>query len=119
MIRYKRAERVAGVLQKELSELLLRKIRDPRLSLVTITHVSITDDLRSARIYFAVAGSQERILKARAGFRSATGYLRQNLSRRLALKCMPTLKFVYDESFDRAANIDKLLKTIATEANST
>jgi len=112
VIHYKRADRVGGQVQKELSDLLLKEIRDPRLDSVTILRVSITDDLRSARIYFSVAEGEERKLSALAGFKSASGYLRRKLSRRLELRHMPDLEFLYDESFDRADRVNKVLKAI-------
>lgn len=112
MIHFKRADRVRGLVQKELSDLLQKKIRDPRLDFVTIMRVSMTDDLRSARIYFTVAEGEERRLGALAGFKSASGYLRRQLSHRLGLRHMPELEFLYDESFDRATRIDKVLKQI-------
>lgn len=116
---FKRADRVRGLVQKELCDLLLTKIKDPRLDLVTITRVSITDDLRSARVYFSIAEGQERRLSALAGFESAAGYLKRELSHRLELRYMPQLKFVYDESFDRAADLNKILKTIRNGNDST
>ena len=109
---------MGGLIQKELSDLLVTKIKDPRLDLVTITRADITDDLRSARIYFSVVETQERRPGAMAGFKSATGYLKRKLSNRLKLRRMPELQFVYDESFDRAAAIDRILKTIRNETNS-
>ncbi len=112
MIRFKRAHRVGGQVQKALSELLLKEIRDPRLHSVTIMRVSITDDLRSARIYFSAPEGEEHKLGALAGFKSATGYLRRQLSRRLELRHMPTLEFFYDESFERATRINRVLKTV-------
>ncbi len=112
MIRFKRADRVGGQVQKELSDLLLKEIRDPRLGSITILHVSITDNLRSAKIYFSVAGGEEGKLSALAGFKSASGYLRRQLSRRLELRHMPEIEFFYDASLDRATKINKVLKEI-------
>ena len=112
MIRFKRADRVGGQVQKELSNLLLKDIRDPRLDSVTIMHVSITDDLRLARIYFSVAEGEERKLGALAGFKSASGYLRRQLSHRLELRHVPELEFLYDESFERATKLNKVLKAV-------
>jgi len=112
VIHFKRADRIGGQVQKELSDLLQKEIRDPRLDLVTIMRVSITDDLRSARIYFSVAEGEERKLSALAGFKSAGGYLRRKLSRRLELRHVPELEFLYDESFDRATRINKVLNGI-------
>ena len=112
MIHFKRADRVGGQVKKELSDLLQKEIRDPRLAFVTIMRVSITDDLRSARIYFSVAEGDERKLSALAGFKSASGYLRRKLSHRLDLRHVPKLEFVYDESFDQATRVNRALKAI-------
>lgn len=109
---------MGSLIQKELSDLLSTKIKDPRLDLVTITRVSMTDDLRSARIYFSVAEGQNRSQSVLAGFVSATGYLRHELGKRLELKYVPELKFVYDESFDRAAALNRIFKTIHDETGS-
>lgn len=115
----RRAERVGGLIQKELSDLLVAKIKDPRLALVTITKVAITDDLRSARVYFSVVEGQERRQDALAGFESAAGYLKRKLGRRLALRRVPELKFAYDKSFDHAAAMDRIFETIHHESQST
>ena len=115
----KRAQRVGGLIQKELSDLLATKIKDPRLDLVTITLVKISGNLRSAQVYFTVVEGPERRVGALTGLESAKGYLKRKLSHRLNLKHMPELKFVYDESFDRAAAMDRILKTIENETNST
>ncbi len=115
----KRADRVGGLIQKELSDLLLTKIKDPRLNLVTITQVNISDDLRSARVYFSTVEGQERRVSVLAGFKSAAGYLRHELGRRLELRYTPELRFIYDESFDRAAALNRIFKTIHDETSST
>ena len=115
---FRRAERVGGLIQKELSELLVTKIKDPRLVLVTITEVKVTDDLRSAHVYFSVVEGQERRQKVVEGFESAAGYLKRQLSHRLALRRVPELAFVYDKSFDQAAAVERIFKTIHHETRS-
>jgi ribosome-binding factor A len=112
VIRFKRAQRVGVEVQKELSDLLLREIRDPRLHSVTIMRVNITDDLRSARVFFSLPEGQEQKSEALAGFKSASGYLRRELSHRLELRYMPALKFYYDEKFEEATAINKVLKSV-------
>ena len=115
---FRRAERVGGLIQKELSELLVTKIKDPRLVLVTITEVKVTDDLRSAHVYFSVVEGQERRQEVVEGFESAVGYLKRRLSHRLALRRVPELAFVYDKSFDQAAAVERIFKTIQHETRS-
>ncbi len=116
---YKRADRVRVLVQKELAELLLTKIKDPRLDLVTITRVNMSDDLRSARVFVSVAEGQERIPSVLAGLKSAAGYMKRELGRRLDLRHMPELRFVYDESFDRAETLEEILRTVHNGTYST
>jgi ribosome-binding factor A len=74
--------------------------------------VNITDDLRSARVFFSSSEGPEQKGEALAGFKSASGYLRRQLSQRLELKYMPALEFHYDEGFERATNINRVLKSV-------
>ncbi len=111
----KRADRVGVLVQREISDLLLTKIKDPRLDLVTITQVRISDNLQSARIYFCAAGGDERKESVLAGFHSAVGYLKRELGCRLELRNVPELKFIYDESFDRAAALNEVFETMHNE----
>jgi ribosome-binding factor A len=110
-----RAERVGGLIQQILSELLRRDISDPRLALTTITGVKLTKDLRLARVYFATAGGKSTSDAAGEGFASAVGFIKRHLARQLGLRFMPALEFFYDESFDRSAHIDQLLKSLPKE----
>ena len=112
---YSRAERVGGLIQQTVSEILLKHVKDPRLEMATITHVKMTRDLKIARIYFVVPEGEQKAASATEGFRSAAGYLKRALSGHLDLRYMPTLEFYYDESFDYGSNIEKLLNSIRTE----
>jgi len=117
MTAYARADRVAGLIQQILSDLLRRDISDPRLQMTTITQVKVTRDLRSARIYFAAGGGKTAAADAVQGFRSAAGFIKRCLAPQLGLRYMPALEFFYDESLDHGARIDQLLKTIATRTD--
>jgi len=119
MITFTRADRVSGKIQKTLSDILQKKVNDPRLNMVTITGVKMSRDLRIAKIYFSIAGEGEkRKMDAIDGFKSASGYVKQKLARELGLRYMPALKFFYDESFDFGAKINSLLKSIKTDNGS-
>jgi ribosome-binding factor A len=115
MIPFTRADRISGLIQKTLSEILHKRIRDPRLDMITITGVKMTRDLRLARIYFSTPGGKERQQAASQGFASALGFVKRTLARQLGLRYMPDIQFFYDESFDYGAGIDKLLNRIRTE----
>lgn len=109
---YKRADRVADLIKAELSDILLRRIRDPRIGLLTITDVKMSDDLRSARIYFVQMGKDRLDAELQAGLEKAKGYLKRELGKRLNLRYMPDVFFFYDKSFEYGSRIDKLLMEI-------
>jgi ribosome-binding factor A len=105
----RRQERVADLLQEEISGLLQREVRDPRLEFVTVTAVKVSPDLRHARVYVSLLGSEEEQQAALVGLRHATGFLRHELGARLSLRLVPDLTFVLDESIERGQRILELL----------
>ena len=109
---FARADRVSGLIQKTLSDLLSKNIKDPRLEMTIITGVKMSPDLKSARIYFTTSGGRRSKDEALEGFQHALGYVKRILARQLGLRYMPDLKFFYDESFDYGIRIDNLLKSI-------
>lgn len=110
-----RSDRVGCHIQKVLSELLQKNVKDPRLNLVTITNVKVSRDLKAARIYFAVSGGKKNVQKATEGFQSALGYLKRILAGQLGLRYMPALKIYYDESFDYGSHIDNIFKSMKVD----
>lgn len=112
---FARSDRVSGQIQKVLSEILLKKVKDPRLENASITDVRMSRDLRIARIYFVTSGNKKNIEEALEGFKSALGYVKRTLARQLGLRYMPDLKFFYDESFDYGSQIDKVLKAVKAD----
>jgi ribosome-binding factor A len=112
---FARSDRVSGQIQKILSEILLKKIKDPRLKNASITDVKLSRDLRIARVYFVISGNKKNIEEALEGFKSALGYVKRTVARQLGLRYMPDLKFFYDESFDYGSHIDSVLKALKTD----
>ena len=110
MIPFSRADRIGGLIQKILSDILKKEIRDPRLKMTTITGVKVTRDLKLARIYFTTPNSKQKKEAATIGFNSARGYIKRTLAHALDLKYMPDIEFYYDESLDYGAHIDELIK---------
>jgi len=108
----RRQRRVAELIHRELSLLLMLDARDPRLADVTITAVDITPDLMLAHVYFTVLGDDEKVAEAQAGLQRATGYLRTQLAARVQLRVMPHLTFALDKSAAYGQRIDKLLSEI-------
>ncbi len=110
---FKRADRVAGLIQAELSHLLLRTVKDPRLHAVTITAVQVSADLRHARVLFTGSGDPAGMAQVLAGLRSAAGFLRGQLGRSLHLRYAPELTFEADDSVERSLRVAALLKQVA------
>ena len=115
MSRFKRADRVADLIQIEISDILLRQVRDPRIGAVTITGAKVSDDLRTARIFFVELGKDQCSAEVKTGLASATGFLRRELGRRLQLRCVPELLFSYDPSFAYGNRLERLISEIHRE----
>lgn len=109
-----RMERVAERVRIELSTLLIRAVRDPAVSAVTITHVAMTADLQLARIYYTVLDGSDRRETAR-GLRRAKTYLRRAIGQRLQLRQVPELRFVFDETLDRQDRLAKIFTEIENQ----
>ena len=109
----RRPERVAEALLRELSAMLVRDLRDPRLRGITLTGVKMDDDLRHGHVYFSHLEGSSRASAAIAGFKSASGFIRREIGKALALRYTPELNFEFDPALERAARIDALLKQSA------
>jgi len=113
-----RVERVASEVRAILGEVLARdEIKDPRVrgaGLITVTDVRVSGDLAHARARFTVHGVDEATLeRVRAGLDHASGYFRQAISRRLRTKVSPAITFEIDRMFDKAMNVDKILRELS------
>lgn len=109
---YSRGDRVGGLIQQVLAQLLQNESNDPRLANTTITAVKMSRDLRIAKIYYATEKGIEKQKAAQEGFERARGYLKRKLAQRLELRYMPDLKFFYDDAIDRGERIEKLIKMV-------
>lgn len=105
----RRPARVADEIRRVLADLLLRRVRDPRVSAIAITDVEVTADLRLARVFYTMSGDEQARAEVAKGLRRATGFLRRELSSRIRLRYMPNLEFHYDESLDVGERVDSLL----------
>lgn len=117
MTTFKRADRVADLIQCEIADILLKQVRDPRIGAVTITGVKVTDDLRLAKVYFVELAQDTIHAQTLAGLEKATGFMRRELGRRLQLRCVPDLIFREDASFAYGNRIERLLAEIKREGS--
>lgn len=109
----RRQRRVSELLHRELSLLLMREVRDPRLSDVTVTGVEISPDLLIAHVYFTVMGDADQGKEALAALQHAGGFLRTQLAGQVRLRLMPELIFELDRSAEYGRRIDELLAQVA------
>ena len=109
----RRIDRIEEQFRIELSEVIEREIQDPRIGLVTVTHVKVSPDLRHARVFVTVLGDAAQRKKTLEGLRSAASHVRRSLSKRLHhLRRIPELIFDYDESVEKGMRIEELLEQI-------
>jgi ribosome-binding factor A len=109
----RRIERINALLREEIAVLLTREVKDPRLgTMVSITGVETSPDLRNATVKVSVLGSREETEEAMAGLRHAAGYLRREMAARLKLRQVPELSFRLDRSIEEGARVLELLREI-------
>ena len=110
-----RMRRVDEAMREVLSGAITSELKDPRVGFVTVTSVDTAPDLRHARVYVSVLGTDSVRRRSLDGLQSAHGYLQRRVADELHLKHTPTLDFVYDDTLDRAQRIDELLKREAKD----
>lgn len=111
----RRTDRVSSLLLTELSELVLRRVKDPRLGFVTLTHVKIAPDLRSARVYYSALGSPDKKSESQSALEHAAGFLQRQIAVSLKLRFTPKLSFHLDETLEKGIRIDQILHELENE----
>ncbi len=110
-----RAVRVGEQMKKELSDLLIRDIKDPRVRFVTVTGVDVTGDLQQATAFITVLGDDEEKKATLAGLEKARGFIRSEIGKRIRLRKTPELSFEFDESIQYGNRIENLLREVKKE----
>lgn len=110
----RRTERLNKVIKQEISKLLEREVNDPRLSnLISVTQVSLSTDLKYAKIFVSLLGNETNKTEMLAGFNAASGFLRRELASRMRLRYAPQLSFHYDDSIERGARLLELIRRVS------
>jgi len=107
-----RTERLSDLLRDEISRLLLREIKDPRVGFVTVTGVTVSPDLRHARVFVSVLGEEDARQASLLALRSAAGFIQRALFRNLGLRHSPAVSFELDESMEQGERIERVLRRI-------
>lgn len=110
-----RSNRVGEQMKKELSEIIGRKLKDPRIGFVTVTDVAVTGDLQQATVYISVLGDEKQREDTLKGLEKAKGFMRSEIGQRIRLRKTPELFFEFDESIDYGNRIETLISKIHAE----
>lgn len=111
---YKRSQRVSDLVREEIADIIMNKVKDPRLGFVTVTGAKITEDLKIATVYISIFKEEEKETTLEM-LNSAKGFIRAELAKRVRMKFIPSLTFRIDESLEYGVRIEKLLREIKKE----
>ncbi len=111
MLPYKRSQRVGDLLRQEIADIIMRRVKDPRIGFVTVTGVDITDDLKIAKVFISCLKDEEKDATLEI-LNAAKSFIRSEVAKRIRIKVIPTLEFRVDESMGYGDRIDKLLREI-------
>ncbi|MDY6851988.1 MAG: 30S ribosome-binding factor RbfA [Thermodesulfobacteriota bacterium] len=112
----RRVSRVRDMLREEVARLLLYKIKDPRLSSVSVTRVSLTPDLKRAVVYYSLFDDNVDRKEVQSGLEKASGFFRREFGRKASLKFVPKIDFKFDRSLEYAQDMDRLLSRLCRES---
>ena len=110
-----RVRKMQEFIKQEVSSMLLREVKDPRLGFVTVTGVHLTGDLREATVYVSLFGSEKEKKESMTALEMATGFIRRELGKRLKIYYTPQISFEQDTSLDYGMHIEGLIKQIHKE----
>lgn len=110
-----RVEKVQELMKQEISQIILRELKDPRIGFVTVTSVECTGDLREAKVYVSLMGNEAQVKACWSGLNSSLGFIRREIGKRIRLRVTPELSFALDKSLDYSAHIQELLLKIKAE----
>ncbi|MEJ2589528.1 MAG: 30S ribosome-binding factor RbfA [Deltaproteobacteria bacterium] len=111
----KRAVRVGDVILREIATILLEKTKDPRVRGVTLTGIHLSNDLKSARVFFSALGGADDIRRAQSGVDSAKGFVKREIAARMELRYVPDISFVHDPTLQNADRLEALFAEIRKE----
>ncbi len=112
----RRTLQVGEFLREELSDIIRREVKDPRIGFFSLTRVDVSSDLRAARVFVSVLGTDEERAGTLTALRSASGFIRHHLRPRLRMRQIPDLEFRDDRSMEHAEQIGRALRELATGA---
>jgi ribosome-binding factor A len=110
-----RPERFAHLLKEEISDIIRTEVSDPRIGFISVTDVSVSPDLKNAKIYVSIMGTEKQKKDAMQGLNSASGFIRRQLAGMLEVRSIPEISFVRDDSLERGSRVLGLLTRLENE----
>lgn len=110
-----RIDKINQQLKKEISQILLFEVKDSLIGFITITHVSLSPDLKNAKVYYTILGDEAKRIKAQKGLDRAVGYIRKQVAQRIKMKFVPEIRFYFDEILQESLRVEKLLDELKDE----
>jgi ribosome-binding factor A len=107
---FSRRDRISEQVRRELAELIHTGLKDPRVGMVSLTGVEVSPDYAHARVFFSTLSGRESADSVQAGLQQAAGFLRRELGKRISIHNTPQLRFIFDESLERGADLSKLIE---------
>ena len=115
---HSRIDRLADMIKREVSEILLLEVKDPRVHLVTITHAEVAGDLKHAKIFFSTLKEGKDLEETVKGLERATGFIQKRLGERIHIRYVPHLSFLFDHSLERATHMLQLFRELQEKEGS-
>lgn len=112
---YSRAERVADLLKEEISQILFREVKDPRIGFITITGVEVSRDLQLAKVFYTALGEAGNPGESSQALERVSPFIKRHLGKRLRMRTIPDILFRYDHSLDYGSRIDAILDQLKSE----
>ena len=109
---YARIDRLADLVRREVSDILLREVKDPRISLVTVTHAEVAKDLRRAKIFISTLRKGKDLAETLQGLEKAAGFIQKKLAERVHMRYIPQLSFFFDPSLEHGARMEQIFKDL-------
>jgi len=106
---YKRADRVSDHLKLEISQMLLKEVKDPHIGFMTITGVEVSKDLHVANVFYTILGDEKQVSESAQALSRVSHFIKRQLGKRLRMRYIPDIVFRYDHSLEYGAKIDNIL----------
>ena len=116
---FSRTQRVGGQIQREIAQIIQQELRDPRVGLVTVSAVEMSKDMTHAKVFITLMNPEQDVTETIKVLKKASGFLRRELGKRIMLRVIPELHFVYDSSLDQGMRVSALLSSVAAEHDDT